>query len=79
MYYDHAQAAYDNKCKEEYEKLKENLNKSKNEDDELLLRHILKLEANAVKANAKIIKYQNFFQMLQELLPRQSSIHDVIS
>ena len=25
MYYDHAKAAYENKCKEEYEELKENL------------------------------------------------------
>ena len=77
-YFDHAQAAYDNKCRDKYNEFIEKLRTSKNEDDEMLFKHILMLEAKAVKNNAKLIKYQNFFQTLQELIPRQSSIHDVI-
>ena len=78
MYYDHAKAAYENKCKEEYEELKENLRKSKNESDEMLLEHIMTLEHKAEKSKKTIEEYKNFFQMLQSLLPRQSSIHDVL-
>jgi len=77
-YFDHAKAAYDKKCEEEYEKLKENLRKSKNENDEMLLKHIQKLEIRAANAKGKLKKYENFFELLGELLPRQSSIHDVI-
>jgi hypothetical protein len=77
-YFDHAAAAYDNKCKEEYEKLKENLRKSKNEEDEMLFKHIQKLEIQAANNRGKLKKYEKFFEMLGELLPRQSSIHDVI-
>lgn len=78
MYFDHAKAAYDNKCKEEYEKLKENLRKSKNEDDEMLWKHIMKLEFEAERMKKEIEEYRKFFETLQKLLPRQSSIHDVI-
>ena len=53
-YYDHAQAAYEKRCKEEYEKLKENLRKSKNEEDGLLLVHITKLEGQAKVAKERI-------------------------
>ena len=77
-YFDHAKAAYDNKCKEEYEKLKENLRKSKNEEDEMLWKHIMMLEYEAEKNKKSIEVYRNFFQTLQSLLPRQSSIHDVL-
>jgi hypothetical protein len=77
-YFDHAKAAYDNKCEEEYEKLKENLRLSKNENDEMLLKHIQRLEIRAANNRGKLKKYQEFFQVLGELLPRQSSIHDVI-
>jgi hypothetical protein len=77
-YFDHAKAAYDNKCKEEYEKLKENLRKSKNEEDEMLLKHIQKLEIQAANARGRLKKYDEFFQTLVELLPHQSSVHDVI-
>ena len=78
MYYDHAQAAYEKKCKEEYEKLKENLKNSKNESDEMLLEHISKLEIQSETRKFKNEEYENFFKILQRLLPRQSSIHDVI-
>jgi hypothetical protein len=78
MYFDHAAAAYENRCKDEYEKLKENLKKSKNEDDEMLLRHIMKLEYESEHRRLRIVEYENFFNILQKLLPRQSSIHDVI-
>ena len=77
-YFDHAQAAYENRCKEEYEKLKESLRKSTNEDDEMLATHINKLEFESRKAKDKVERYEEFFKMLQSLLPRQSSIHDVI-
>jgi hypothetical protein len=77
-YYDHEKAAFENKCKEEYEKLKENLRKSKNEDDEMLLRHIMKLEYESEGRRLKNVEYENFFKILQKLLPKQSSIHDVI-
>lgn len=79
MYFDHAQAAYDNSCKEEYEKLKENLRKSKNESDEMIWKHMMTLEHEAEKNKKKVEAFQNFFNTLQKLLPRQSSIHDVIS
>lgn len=77
-YFDHEKAAYENKCKEKYEELKENLKNSKNEDDKNLLRHILKLEFEAERSKKTIVEYRNFFQTLQQLLPRQSSIRDVI-
>jgi hypothetical protein len=77
-YYDHGAAMYDKKCEEEYEKLKENLRKSKNEEDEMLLKHIQKLEIKAANAKGKVKKYEEFFETLQKLLPRQSSIHDVL-
>ena len=78
-YFDHGKAAYDNKCKERYEQFKEMLRTSKNEDDEMLWKHIFMLEHEAEKNKKKVKKYQEFFLMLGELLPRQSSIHDVIS
>jgi hypothetical protein len=79
MYFDHAQAAYDNKCKELYEKLKESLRKSKNESDEMIWKHIMTLEHEAEKNKKTVETYRTFFQTLQSLLPRQSSVHDVIS
>ena len=77
-YYDHAKAAYEMKCKEEYETLKENLRKSKNKEDKMLLEHISKLEIQSETRKFKNEEYENFFKILQRLLPRQSSIHDVI-
>lgn len=77
-YFDHAKAAYDNKCEEKYEEFKEKLRTSKNEDDEMLWNHLTKLEIKAAKNKGKIKKYEEFFQTLVELLPRQPSIHDVI-
>jgi predicted nuclease with TOPRIM domain len=78
MYFDHAQAAYENKCKEKYEELKEKLRKSKDENDEMIWKHIMTLEYQAEQSKKKLNSYQEFFTMLQQLLPRQSSIHDVI-
>jgi len=77
-YFDHAKAAYDNKCEEKYNEFKEKLRTSKSEDDEMLLKHIQKLEIRAANAKGKLKKYEEFFQTLQSLLPRQSSIHDII-
>lgn len=76
--FDWEQAAYDNKSKEEYEKLKENLRKSKNKEDEMLWKHIWMLEHESEKRKKKIEEYEKFFETLQKLLPRQSSIHDVL-
>jgi superoxide dismutase len=78
-YFDHAQAAYDNKCEEKYNEFKEKLRTSKNEDDEMLYKHIQKLEIRAAKNKGKVKKYEEFFQTLVELLPRQPSIHDVLT
>jgi ribosomal protein L18E len=78
MYFDHEKAAYENKCKEEYEKLKENLRKSKNESDEMIWKHIMTLEHEAEKNKKSVEVYRNFFQTLQSLLPRQSTIYDRI-
>ena len=77
-YYDHAKAAYEMHCKEKYEELKENLEKSNDKNDIMLLKHIIKLEDSADKNKKKIKKYQKFFQTLGGLLPRQSSTRDVI-
>jgi len=77
-YFDHAAAAYENRCKDEYGKLKENLKKSKNEDDEMLLRYIMKLEYESEHRRLRNVEYENFFKILQKLLPKQSSVHDVI-
>lgn len=77
-YYDHAQAAYNNKCRDKYNEFMEKLRTSKNEDDEMLYRHIMKIEINGANANGKVKKYQEFFKMLGELIPKQSSIHDVL-
>ena len=78
MYYDHAQAAYNNKCKEKYEEFKKELKESEHENDEMILKHIRRLESEAEESKKTIEKYRKFFQMLQELIPRQSSIHDVL-
>ena len=78
MYFDHAQAAYENNCKEKYEELKEKLRKSKDENDEMIWKHMMTLEYEAEKNKKNVETYKNFFQTLQSLLPRQSSIHDVI-
>jgi len=77
-YYDHGAAMYDKKCEEKFNEFKEKLRTSKNEDDEMLWKHIFKLEHEADKNKKKVKKYQEFFLMLGELLPRQSSIHDVL-
>ena len=77
-YYDLTQAAYENKCKEKYEEFKEKLRISKNDDDEMLWKHIFMLEHKAEKSKKKLEKYEKFFSLLGELLPRQSSIHDVL-
>ncbi len=78
MYFDHEQAAYENKCRDKYNEFVEKLRTSKNEDDEMLYRHIMKLERNSAEMKEKISDFHKFFEMLQRLLPRQSSIHDVI-
>ena len=78
-YFDHAQAAYENKCKEKYEELKENLRKSKDENDEMVWKQMMKIEYEAEKSKKKVKKYEEFFEMLQKLIPKQSSIHDVIN
>ena len=77
-YFDHAQAAYDNSCKEEYEKLKENLRKSKNETDEKIWKYMMALEHDAKIAEERITVYEKFFETLRFLLPKEHSIHDVI-
>lgn len=78
MYYDHAQAAFDNKCQEQYENLKEKLKNSEVEEDRMIYEHILRLEHKAEKSKKTIEEYQTFFQMLQRLLPHKPSIHDII-
>ena len=78
MYFDHAQATYENECKEKYEELKEKLRKSKDKNDEMIWKHMMTLEYEAEKNKKNVEIYRNFFQTLQSLLPRQSSIHDVI-
>jgi len=77
-FYDHAKAADDKKSKEKYEELKENLRKSKNEDDEMIWRHILKLEHKAETAKKELEEYRKFFEQLQKLTPRRPSIHDIL-
>lgn len=77
-YYDHAQGAYNNECKERYEQLKEMLRKSNNTDDEKVRIHLLKLEHESDKMKKELEVYRLFFEQLGKLIPKPHSIHDTI-
>lgn len=48
-------------------------------DYAIVAEHIQDLESENSSLKKKVEKYQNFFQTMAELFPRQSSIHDVLN
>ena len=78
MYYNPAQVAHDNKCRDKYNEFMEKLRTSKKEDDEMLYEHILKLERESLMAKKELEEHRKFFEALQKLLPKQSSIYDIL-
>jgi chromosome segregation ATPase len=81
MYYDGSTANY-YKDKEKYDALKKHIS-SLDENQKLnewypALKHMNRMESDIVELQEKVEKYQKFFSLLSSLLPKQSTIHDII-
>lgn len=81
-YYDHGEALRIKERAEKYEELKKFIS-SKDENGKinewvLAHNHIVSLEQEMEEQKKQIEEYEKFFSMMQSLLPRQYSIHDVI-
>lgn len=83
MYYDHAEAARKEAAKKKYEELKNHIHSIDKDTDKVNVwfdayRHMIGMESEIREQAEKIEKYEKFFGMLSTLLPKKSSIHDVI-
>lgn len=81
-YYDHGAVMRKKECAEKYVELKKHIT-SKDENGKLsewflAHEHIVDLEHQLEQQKKQIEEYQNFFSLMRKLLPRVSSIHDVI-
>jgi hypothetical protein len=81
-YYDHGAAMERQEDEKTYIELK-NFIRSKNDTGDNLKwyrasRHLTRMEQEIEDQGKKIKEYQQFFGMLQKLLPRESSIYDTI-
>ena len=81
-YYDHGAAIRKKECADKYAELKKHIT-SKDDNGKLnewflAHEHIVDLEIQLEKQKKQIKEYQNFFSLMRKLLPRVSSIHDVI-
>ena len=81
-YYDRAAAMRKKECADKYAELKKYIT-SKDESGKLnewflAHEHIVDLENQLEQQKNQIEEYQSFFSLLGKLLPRISSIHDVI-
>jgi len=81
-YFDKVAYNHEVMCKETYEKLKEKLQERDSDGNvhELFyaIEHLRDMEKRLADLERKNKEYQEFFRQLQNLMPRQSSIHDVI-
>ena len=82
MHYDHVKAARNKANREKYEELKKFITssnkKGKLSDWFPAHEHILSMENTIERQNKQIQEYRNFFSSLSLLMPRKSSIHDII-
>lgn len=69
------QEEQDRNQKEAFDKLIAFLKANNNQD---ALGHITTLESTIKQQEIKIQEYQNFFNLMSKLTPKQPSIHDVI-
>lgn len=81
-YYDHGAAMRKKECADKYDELKKHIT-SKDESGKLnewflAHEHILDLESKLQQQETQIEEYRSFFSLMRKLLPRESSIHDVI-
>jgi chromosome segregation ATPase len=81
-YYDHGAAMRKKACADKYAELKKYII-SKDESGKLnewflAHEHIVDLENQLEKYKKQIEEFQSFFSLMRKLLPRVSSIHDVI-
>ena len=81
-YYDHGTAMRKKKCADKYDDLKKHIT-SKDESGKLnewflAHEHIVDLENQLEEKKRQIEEYRSFFSLMRKLLPRVSSIHDVI-
>jgi hypothetical protein len=81
-YYDHVAAMKKKECVDKYTELKKYIT-SKDENGKLnewflAHEHIVDLENKLEEQEKQIEEYRSFFSLMQKLLPRVPSIHDVI-
>jgi hypothetical protein len=81
-YYDHGAAMRKKECADKYAELKKHII-SKDENGKLnewflAHEHIVYLENKLQQQEKQIEEYRSFFSLMRNLLPRESSIHDVI-
>jgi len=76
-YLDHSETAFDKRCKEKYEELKISLKDNENSFHNAL-HHIRDMEEELKTQEKQIAEYRKFFNLLQKLLPKQFSSHDII-
>lgn len=81
-YYDSEAAMRKKKCNDKYVELKKHIT-SKDENGKLnewflAHEHIVTLESKLQQQEKQIEEYRSFFSLMQKLLPRVSSIHDII-
>jgi hypothetical protein len=85
-FYDHAAEAHRQRCQDKYEELKkfitsiEEKGKNKGKVSEWFLahEHVMQMEHTINKQQKRLEEYGSFFSSLSALLPRKSSIHDII-
>jgi hypothetical protein len=81
-YYDHGEANRKKACAENFEELKKSISSldkdNKLSEWHLAYQHIVDMENNIKEYKKKIKEYNDFFSSLGKLLPKKSSIHDII-
>ena len=76
-YYDHMKAGHNQKCLESFEKLKDSIKDIRSEHYHAH-EHIISMEQKLQQQKEKIEEYQQFFSMMNRLMPKQRSVNDVI-
>ncbi len=81
-YYDQEVSMRQKECADKYAELKKHIT-SKDENGKLnewvlAHEHMVDLESKLEQQEKQINEYTNFFSLMQKLLPKVSSIHDVV-
>jgi hypothetical protein len=81
-YYDHGAAMRKKECADKYAELKKHIaskdNNGKLNEWFLAHEHIVDLEYQLEQQKMQLEEYHSFFSLLRKLLPRVSSIHNVL-